>query len=222
MRWPSGCQATQKTRPAWPANSATHLSGLRVPDRRGRAEAGRDDLRPSGLTATLQTSSPCCRRSVFPGSRHPERCRVPDADRPIRAGRGQAQAVGTERHAPAQARCARGGRAAPGRSRVPDAHDLVLADRGEQAVRAEGDAQDEPPDAGACEGADRSSCPTRPPGGRSWPRPAACRRAESQRGDGVASPGVGVRCAEGRPPPPRRTVSRCRPVPRRQVPPVAD
>ena len=73
----------------------------------------------------------------------PERGRVPDADGPVGAGRGEALAVRAERHAPAPAGVSAQAEHLPAGRRVPDAHRLVFAGRGEApAVRAEGDALD--------------------------------------------------------------------------------
>ena len=70
--------------------------------------------------------------------------RVPDADGPIRAGRGEPPAVRAERHAPAHVGVSAEAEHLPAGRRVPDVHRLVFAGRGEApAVRAEGDAQNE-------------------------------------------------------------------------------
>src|SRR5262249_59836882 len=73
----------------------------------------------------------------------PERHRIPDADGPVGAGRGEAQAVRAERHAPAPVGVSAQAENLPAGRGVPDAHRLVFAARSKApAVRAERDALD--------------------------------------------------------------------------------
>src|SRR6185503_9095552 len=73
----------------------------------------------------------------------PERSRVPDADRPIGAGRCEAQAVGAERHAPAPVGVSAQAENLPSGGCVPDTDRLVFAARSQApALRAECDALD--------------------------------------------------------------------------------
>ena len=208
IRWPSGCQATQKTIPVWPLNSTLTCSGPRVPDLGGRQPQPAEAIFwPSGLTATLQTSSPCCVKvRVSCPSSTLERGRVPDADGPVLAGRGKAPAVRAERHAPAHAGVSAQAEHLPAGRRVPDVHDLVFAGRGEApAVRAEGDAQNESAMRKRAEQLAGRRIPhvhAAAEAGRGQP-PAV--RAERQRGDGREIRG---RCTAARPLPPGPKASR--------------
>src|SRR5579864_6179798 len=71
-------------------------------------------------------------------------CRIPDADGPVQAARGQAQAVWAEHHAPGQLGVSAQVEDFPARCGLPNAHRLIFADRGEaRAVGAEGDTEDQ-------------------------------------------------------------------------------
>ena len=146
IRWPSGCQATQKTMILWPMNSALDLFGLRVPDLGRHAPAGRNNFLAVGADRHTPDFIAVSREvQGFLAFVFVKRRRVPDADGPILAGRGEPSAVRAERDAPTRAGVSAQPEHLSASRRVPDVYGLVFAGRGNApTIRAEGDAQNGP------------------------------------------------------------------------------